>query len=1342
MATQTTGGGSTTSFTNTPQAKDDNYLFLEDALRNNASLYSETTKIITLDVMSNDLGGNAKTLFSVEDGDGNAITADFDLLCKDVNAAGVSEWECTFGGNWVRINNGKIEYVIADGSGVKGQGRSVDSLTDGEAFSDQFVYAIRLGNGTLSEATVKINITGKQDAASIAVSGASDNCVVEAGGTANGVAGDPNACGTLSVTDKDSGENKFKPVTGSLDGNYGTFTFDENSGKWTYTLDNIRPATEALAEGDSKTESLTVYSFDGSDSYVIQVTVKGTNDAPVAVADSGTTSENAALLVNVLANDTDADDGHVLTVTSASAPAGQGSASVVGNQVQFDPGTDFDHLAVGDSAIVTVSYSIKDEHGATASSTVQITVTGTNDDPVAVADTDSATEGGSAVTGSVATNDSDPDDGASLSYALVAPVAGLTLNPDGSYSFDPTNAAYNHLAQGATTDVVASYTVSDGLGGSDTATLTITVTGTNDDPVAVADTDSATEGGSAVTGSVATNDSDPDDGASLSYALVAPVAGLTLNPDGSYSFDPTNAAYNHLAQGATTDVVASYTVSDGLGGSDTATLTITVTGTNDDPVAVADTDSATEGGSAVTGSVATNDSDPDDGASLSYALVAPVAGLTLNPDGSYSFDPTNAAYNHLAQGATTDVVASYTVSDGLGGSDTATLTITVTGTNDDPVAVADTDSATEGGSAVTGSVATNDSDPDDGASLSYALVAPVAGLTLNPDGSYSFDPTNAAYNHLAQGATTDVVASYTVSDGLGGSDTATLTITVTGTNDDPVAADDTGAGNEDTLISGNVGTNDTDADDGHSLSYSLVGSAPAGFTLNPNGSWSLDASNSAYQHLATGATAVVTVGYTVSDGLGGSDTGELKITVTGVNDNPALTAAQASLAAGTEDQNYIVSKVSLLQGFTDVDDGTVLNVSGLSANHGTVVNNGDGTFTIQPELNYNGPVTLSYSVIDGQGGSVPATLQFNLAAVNDPAVITGTSSGTVVEDAVPNTVGGNLNSTDVDGVNDSWTVVSSQTASANGYGTFTIDAAGNWVYSLNNGNGTVNALNNLQSLSDSFTVTTADGTTKVVNITINGHTDFTYTPPPLSNALDVNDHDDDHSGSVAGSLVIMAPGSGPNGTDVLEGSNGADTIYAGNSPDQVYGHNGGDHIYGENGADVSLYGQRGDDFIYGGNSDDTIYGGSGNDTIFGNSDPNSGGASNDTIYGGSGRDTIDGQDGNDVINGGNGQDLLTGGDGNDIFVYQKATDTGDFIFDFQQGSDKIDLTAFNFDAADFVGAIAGAGQVGAGQFGYMTYNNGTTTVTTIYVDTDGVFGADMEITIVAPVTLTGSDFLI
>ena len=198
MATQTTGGGSTTSFTNTPQAKDDNYLFLEDVLRTTRHSTTLPPRSSLLDVMANDLGGNAKSLFSVEDGDGNPITADFDLLAKDVNAAGISHWECTLGGNWVRINNGKIEYVIADGSGIPGQGRSVNSLTAGRISADQFVYAIRLGNGTLSEATVKINITGAQDAASIAVAGASDNSVVEAGGVANGTPGDASACGTLA----------------------------------------------------------------------------------------------------------------------------------------------------------------------------------------------------------------------------------------------------------------------------------------------------------------------------------------------------------------------------------------------------------------------------------------------------------------------------------------------------------------------------------------------------------------------------------------------------------------------------------------------------------------------------------------------------------------------------------------------------------------------------------------------------------------------------------------------------------------------------------------------------------------------------------------------------------------------------------------------------------------------------------------------------------------------------------------------------------------------------------------------------------------------------------------
>jgi VCBS repeat-containing protein len=348
-----------------------------------------------------------------------------------------------------------------------------------------------------------------------------------------------------------------------------------------------------------------------------------------------------------------------------------------------------------------------------------------------------------------------------------------------------------------------------------------------------------------------------------------------------------------------------------------------------------------------------------------------------------------------------------------------------------------------------------------------------------------------------------VVVSYTVKDEHGASASSTLTLTVTGTNDGPVAVDDTGAGNEDSNISGSVAGNDSDADDGAALSYAVNGAAPAGFSMDGAGNWTLNAANAAYQHLAAGATTVVTVGYTVSDGLGGSDVGELKITVTGVNDDPALTNAQATLAAGTEDQSYIVSKASLLTGFTDVDDGSVLGIFGLTANHGSVVDNGNGTYTITPEANYNGIVTLSYSVVDGQGGSVPATLTFNLAAVNDPAVIAGTTSGTVVE-ATPSdpgtpAVSGTLTAADVDNPPNSF-IAQGSTATATGYGSYTMSAGGLWNYTLNNANATVNALATGMFLIDTFTVQSADGTVQTITVTINGATDaIVVTPPPTFN---------------------------------------------------------------------------------------------------------------------------------------------------------------------------------------------------------------------------------------------------
>jgi VCBS repeat-containing protein len=327
----------------------------------------------------------------------------------------------------------------------------------------------------------------------------------------------------------------------------------------------------------------------------------------------------------------------------------------------------------------------------------------------------------------------------------------------------------------------------------------------------------------------------------------------------------------------------------------------------------------------------------------------------------------------------------------------------------------------------------------------------------------------------------------------------------------------------------------------------------------------------------------------------------------------------------------------------------------------------------------------------------------------------------------------------VDGTADSWTVVSGPATSASGYGTYTIDATGHWSFALDNGNTTVNALNNGGTLSDSFTVTTADGTSQVVNITINGHTDGVTVPATYTGTSDPNDFD--NAGGTPASSSVTFNGGG--GTDVIDGSNGIDALNGGGGDDSLYGHGGNDAINGQNGADTHLYGQAGDDTIYGSNGGDTIYGGSGNDTIYGNEPPppNETGDTGDTIFGGSGNDTIYGQGGNDLITGGFGADTLSGGGGVDTFVYLDVKDTNDTITDFAAGIDKIDLSAIDADpalAGDQGFAFGGTTATAHGVWYAQTGGN-----TVVYVDTDGnTSSAELAITLTGTLTLHNTDFLL
>ena len=395
-----------------------------------------------------------------------------------------------------------------------------------------------------------------------------------------------------------------------------------------------------------------------------------------------------------------------------------------------------------------------------------------------------------------------------------------------------------------------------------------------------------------------------------------------------------------------------YTVTDGNGGTATATVTVTITGVNDAPVAVGDTATTDEDNPvAIDGAVLlANDSDID-GDTLSIASIDTTnttGNVTDNGDGTFSYDP-NGSFENLAVGQSATDTFDYTVTDGNGGTATASVTVTITGVNDAPVANDDTLSTDEN-QALTFAAADllgNDTDVDDGDVLSLVSVdtGSLQGVLVdNGDGTFTYTPPSGF-----SGADT---FTYTISDGNGESDTAAVTIQVQDlANQAPDAVDDGFSTGEDSalLITGaSLLSNDTDPDVGDVLSIaSIDDSATLGtVTDNGDGTYTYDP-NGQFESLAVGESATDTFAYTVSDGNGGTDTATVTITVNGVNDAPV--AADDDLITD-EDSPLVIAGSTLLGNDDDVDTSDTLTIASIddSATVGTVTDNGDGTYTYDP----------------------------------------------------------------------------------------------------------------------------------------------------------------------------------------------------------------------------------------------------------------------------------------------------------------------------------------------------------------------------------------------------------
>jgi VCBS repeat-containing protein len=147
--------------------------------------------------------------------------------------------------------------------------------------------------------------------------------------------------GNLDATDVDGPADSWTAAGDTT--TYGSYTLSAN-GAWTYTLDNTRPAVQALAAGAKVTDTFTAVTADGV-AQLVTITVTGVNDAPTAVRDFYRVAPGATLIVaapGVLANDSDAE-GDALTVmrTPSSSLVIQPDGSFTYTAPYVAPGTGY-----------------------------------------------------------------------------------------------------------------------------------------------------------------------------------------------------------------------------------------------------------------------------------------------------------------------------------------------------------------------------------------------------------------------------------------------------------------------------------------------------------------------------------------------------------------------------------------------------------------------------------------------------------------------------------------------------------------------------------------------------------------------------------------------------------------------------------------------------------------------------------------------------------------------------------------------------------------------------------------------------------------------------------------
>ena len=860
---------------------------------------------------------------------------------------------------------------------------------------------------------------------------------------------------------------------------------------------------------------------------------------------------------------------------------------------------------------------------------------------------------------------------------------------------------------------------------------------------------------------------------------------LSLNNDGSYTYSADQDAAESLGSGELATDTFTYTISDGTDNA-TAELIITITGINDAPVifdattrrkyiegsgqsTVIDTslsgidaDHLTISSASVvisSGYLPSEDllSIADDAGGLITASWNPTSGtLTLTGTTSaenYERALESVAYENtnLINPSTTERTIAWSVNDGIANSNAAITIIDVGGTNDAPIATDDV-AALLANTSISTSAATgllsNDSDLEadpltitairtgreyDSNGTTGSIAAPLTGsygsLTLNADGSYTYSTDQNAVISLGLGDFATDAFTYTLSDGTD-TDLAQLSITVTGTNDPPIANDDTVDVAENSSISKNAASglilaNDIDPDGDPLVITDISIASPDGnqnrtsteasttgidstsltsiygtLTLNADGSYSYAADQQTCDALDPGDIAIDRFYYTLSDGSSTADA-QLSIAVYGRNDAPHFDQ-QVIQATITERPGSSATTSSNLSGTfsaSDPDADSLLSYtaatvsdnpsarsrtnttnSQTNTNNDTTTVGSYGSLSLNPttgDYSYTPHVTAIEALNDGDtaldlfrisasDGTESSTTDFSVRITGADENPTPSPTPAPTPSPTPDS---NPDPTPAPNPDPTPPPNPSPTPDSNPDPTPPPNPDPTPESPL------------LQEPIELDCLISSSKTNSGLKIT----------GSPCNDIIKGQTKDDVLLGRSGDDLLKGKSGNdllkGGKKSDLLRGGRGDDTLRGGQDNDTLRGGQGADHLIGHQGQD-RLIGRQANDVIRGRSGDDTIKGGQGDDNIRGGqgADHLIGHQGNDLLIGRPGNDVIRGRSGDDTIKGGQGDDTIKAGRGADLIHLSRGQDQ---IFDFKprRGDRLIGNDEFSFAATELDGHL-------------------------------------------------------